>query len=100
MGGAFITSRTGTKQLKINVGMIGHASSKDTQLLGGSGTCSPKKILKFEILKLLAGNALKMSVLPPPCYFVLYHFKSLTVQSGEVFWLLTGACTPCTPSCL
>ena len=37
----------------INVGMTGHASAKDTKLLGGQGVCSPRKFLKFEILKLL-----------------------------------------------
>ena len=37
----------------INVGMIGDASSEDARVLGGPVACSPRQILKFEVLKLL-----------------------------------------------
>ena len=57
------TSRTVTK--KINVGMIGLA-----RLLGGRGMLSRKN---FEILDpQTAGNAVKLSILPSPRYFVSF----------------------------
>ena len=37
----------------INIGMIGHASGKDTRRFGGPGGVLPRKNLKFEILRLL-----------------------------------------------
>ena len=40
------TSRTGTTE-ENNVEMLGHASAKDTRLLGGSGDMVPRK--NFEI---------------------------------------------------
>ena len=49
MGGAYLKNGV---QI-INVGMLGHASAEDTRLLGGPGACFLRKILKFEIFKLL-----------------------------------------------
>ena len=66
-----------------NVGMIGHASSEDTWVLGESGGMLPQKILKFENLKLLETHS--------NCQFyhdhvILYHFKYFTIPSGGPFW--------------
>ena len=51
--------------------MIGSASSENTRVLGGVGGMLPRKILKFEVLK-LAGNALKLSIPTSPRYFVSF----------------------------
>ena len=67
MGDAYLKNRD---QI-INVGVIGHGHAEDTKLLGGSGGMLPWK--NFEILNpQFAGNALKLSILPPPRYFVSF----------------------------
>ena len=37
----------------INILTINHVRAEDTRLLGGPGACTPGKMLKLEILKLL-----------------------------------------------
>ena len=69
----------------INVGMISHASFRRHKgFRGGRGHGLPKNCLKFEVFKLLAGNALKSY----HHHVILYHFKYFTISSGRLFWLL------------
>ena len=60
-----------------------------------SGGMLPRR--KLEICGLqTAGDALKLSILPSPCYFCIKYF---TIPSGGPFWLFGGGCvrTPRTP---
>ena len=76
--------------------LCSHASSKDTRVLGGPGICSPRTILKFEVLKLLEIHWNGQSYHD---HIILYHFKSFMIPSGGPFWLLGGACTTHAPPC-
>ena len=53
----------------INGGMISHASTENTRILGGSGgILTPGKSLNPQII----GNTLKLSILPSPGCFVSF----------------------------
>ena len=49
--------------------MTGHASAEDTRVLGGLGAYSPQKNFENRDPQ-IAGNKLKLSILPTPRYFV------------------------------
>ena len=64
--------------------------------LGDPGVCSFRKKLEIWGFQ-IAGNALKLSILPSPTLF-LYRLKYFTIPSGGPFWLLGGGVrTPRTP---
>ena len=54
-----------------------------------------KKITEIWNLQ-TAGNALKLSILPSPCYFCIIK-KYFTISSGGPFWLLGGGGVACAP---
>ena len=52
----------------INAGMIGHVSAEHTELLEGSGACSPGKNI---LIPQTAANALKLLFLPITTLFCI-----------------------------
>ena len=76
-----------------NVGMLGHASAKDTRLWGGSGDMVPRK--NFEIWNpQIARNALKLSILPTQRYFIYIILNLLRSHQAELLVPEGGVSAP------